>query len=348
MKYITILSLSFAFISCLKNDSSESTSKQNISKVITTKAFTAKQEFDNLVEDKPALTMGYDRTLGMDFTWNTKHLDKFGNIIYQEDLNLNDKGEQEVYRKITKEYFDPEQRKLSRIFDESKIYGKTEEKYVRNDQGQLQEILKTRNEKLDEKTVYTYNEVGQRTKRELFKEAGIYEINLYIYDSPSLTDGNVKQETHKVFGDDGYTEELEYERTKDNKILKLRRKYFENEKLQSDVTTSYTAFIKDFPTMEVREGYDSPTTYTDGTVIQSEPYRMTTKYALNDNGDIIEYKSIVERLTKAEKRSVFDFDLITIYKCDYTYNENKDWIKLIFSPEPKIKYIISRDIKYLD
>ncbi|MCX6253702.1 MAG: hypothetical protein NTV31_04405 [Bacteroidia bacterium] len=84
------------------------------------------------------------------------------------------------------------------------------------------------------------------------------------------------------------------------------------------------------------------------------PARTKIEIKLNSYGDIIEYKWVVKDLIdKVHYESIlegltYQFD----YQLEYTYNEKKDWTKIIFKVNnirPDVQeYIITREIQYID
>jgi len=347
MKYSILLYIIFlVHISCNKKATEKPTIQNRALKVITTKVYQAKQEFDKLVQDKPIREIAgiFKNEV---YTWSTKHFDQYGNIIYQECLEPNETGEGRAFRKITKEYFDSSKGQLSRVIEETESWWTFEEKYIRNPQGRLQEKHVMINGRLDTKTIFTYNELGQKIKMEAYKENGLYEITIYTYDTNSLNKNNIVNEIHEVKGDYNYKEDITYKRDSNNHILNTERKYYEGGVLESEISTTYLDFVDGFATKVIRQGYYPPKKYTNGTITKSEPFKEENIYILNDNKDIIEYST--KRTTLSKEKGAFSSFAPSFppNKYEYTYNDRNEWIKL-FVKEMTATYIINREIKYFD
>jgi hypothetical protein len=283
--------------------------KDETVKIIKTKTYSTKPEFDKIVADKPEYNIGYDKTLGLDFSFSKKHFDKYNNVIYQEDFQLNNKNEEETIRTISYNFYSAKEEKLSSEKLEGKLYGEYNyTEYVRDEKGQLIEIRVQSLNKLQKKTICSYNDSGQRIKEEVYEENGLGETQLFFYDSPSLVKGNLIKLVRTGSINDNWKQEILYEYNKDNKISKQDRKYFEFGKLISDLTTEYYDYSGEIATKKIIESYDAPTTLSDGTIKDSRQYKSVIKISLNDNEDISEYTEEMG-------------GLVTTYKCDYTYNE---------------------------
>lgn len=350
MKWTSILNFCIlTILSCSHADKGKEPNKSDASKIIITKAFSAKRHFDNWIEDKPAYNMGYDETITMDFSWNKRHYDKFDNVIYEERFSLNKDSSENIYRKTTFDYYDAKTGKLKQIQEEGQFPGTIKKDFIRRSDGLLTEIKATNSDKLFEKTIFTYNEYGQRIKREVYKEDGLYEYNSYKYDNTS-NDGKLISERHEVFGDYNYREDFTYERNDANLILKMNRKYFEKNILKSELTTTYFDYKNEFATKIVEEGYYSPTTWTDGTVVESTPHKKVITFQLNSNNDILSYTlQMIEANSNPDEFSnkIKLQPLRVVYECDYKYNSNGDWTQLIFKVSKNDIYIINREIQYL-
>jgi hypothetical protein len=347
-KFLTTAAVVSILSSCSVDSPSNALKPANAVKAFKTRVFYAKNQFDEIVSDKPAYRMGYGGTLGMDFTWNTKYIDEFDNVILQEDFMLDSSGNENVYRKTYRDYFSPIDHKLSSIRTEE---GKrvTKETYLRNDKGTLLTLKKEKAGALDQKVQFSYNDTGQRVKVEVFKEDGLVEMTSYVYDLPSFENGKIVKEVHEVLGKDGYREEFEYERANENLITRLRARVFYDGKLQSDIVTLNSNFVKSFATRRIEEGYNSPTKSVDGTVYPSTPFKMTSMFTLNEEGNVIGYTSELEDSGEFSGDDLLrSFRSLTEYKCQYVYDENRNWIKLVFSPNVKDKYILTREITYFE
>jgi hypothetical protein len=285
----------------------------------------------------------------MDFSWSKRHYDQYENIIYEERFSLNKDSSEYIHRKITLDYYDAKTGKLNKIIEEGKFKGAIHKDYIRRNDGKLTEILTTNSGKLIEKTIVTYNEFDQRKKIEVYKENGLYEYNSYTYDNTS-DKAKLISERHEVFGDYNYREDFTYERDESDIILKTNRKYYEKNLLKSDLTMTYSDYKDKFATKIIEEGYYSPTTWTDGRVVESPPHKKVVTYELNDKGDITSYTlQMIETESNpdAYTSKIKLQPLKVVYECDYKYNAKGDWTQLIFKVSKNDIYIINRDIQYL-
>lgn len=339
---------------CTNNEKNKTLDSSKIVKIVKTSAFTAKNEFDKLVPDEPVYDLGYDRTMGLDFSWRIKHSDEFDNILCLEKYRQNKKGEEEVLETVYNKYFSSSEGKLSNVKID-KIFGITEKKYNRNEEGVLMEIQTLENGKMDEKIICTYNEFGQKVKEEIYQESGLVKSFQYTYDIPSLSNGNIIKEIHHSIGKYKYRIEYDYYWSESNHLIKSKRKYYQDGKLLSDLVTHYESYVGNIATKEITEGYNLifdtlSREYIDEELIQQRLYRTTIDKSLNSYGDITKYIRFSKHIDQDGneiKRSLL-YDIGDVYECEYTYNKRNDWIKVLLSVDPFTKYIIIREITYID
>jgi hypothetical protein len=336
---------------CSRQTAQISEADESIVKVITTRAYTARNEFDKIVKDKPTTNMGYDESLGMDFGWSTKHFDRHGNVVYQEYFFQDETQKEVVFRKVTKKFYAPKEGKLEFAKAEGTGGEVTEQQYVRANDGRLEELRTIVKDELEEKSLHSYNSFGQRITIETFKQGGISEKKTYLYESTEFTATPIS-EIQEVYGDPNYRIEFSYERDESGRLVRLMKKYLESGQLKSDYTTSYSDYDGDIATTVIKEGYDSPSEWADenGGVQKNPPYhyRKAVSIKLNENRDIVEYKANIEPLQLHVEDKFTPGYVQQLYVCEYTYNDRQEWIELVFSPDRKTKYIVSREIKYLD
>ena len=299
----------------------------SVVKIVKTKTYSTRKEFDKLVTDKPVYELGYDEKMGIDASWCLKQFDKFNNVLYQEDYFLKDNNEESILRKKTFEYYLPQEKELSKsiLYDKDEFVGT----YIRNNIGQLTEIRNTVNDKLKQKTIYSYNNVGQRIKKEVFVENGLVELENYQFDFLSKQDGQIIKKTHQQLGEFNFYQEFEFEYNANHQVVKERKKNYEKGSLKSDVTKSFFEYVSDRAKRLEIEGYDGY--YMNG-VYKQFTINSHVIYMINLNGDI-------------EKCQIHDEHLTTI-SCEYTYNDRKDWTKAILQTNSAI-YIVIREITYL-
>lgn len=310
----------------------------NVTKIITSRTYCAKNEFDKVIKDEPCYNIGYDKTLGpnYDFSWNRKHFDGYGNAVYEEHFTLDKNGKEVVYMKTTRKYSNAKESKLELLKNEY-TSSVSEEQYLRGKDDRLEELRKSIDGKLYEKYLFFYNEKDQRITMEKYQKNGLFEKTTYRYDSPSFTPSG---ETVEAYDDqDDYRPKqivIEYERNEKHQDTKVRkREYWKNDKRNSDLTTIFSNYIGDIPTKKVTEGYGSPPAYSDGRVAERTQDKWTTSISVDKNNNILEYRTSYLGLRGR------------LYICEYKYNDRKDWIQLILT-DSKVKYIITRDIKYIE
>lgn len=340
---ITVLILNFS-ISCISNSHPQSV------KIINTRAYSTKQEFDKFVINEPVYDLGYDKTMGMDFSWRTRHFDKYNNLIYIETFNQDKNGEEEITTRTTQEYYSPSERKLSLIEEKWNDEGLFTKEYIRNNKGQLLELKELTNNKLTNKTIFTYNLYGQCIKEEIFTENGLFESTTYDYQSTSPTADNIIKSVRERFGKEKTRRETTYERNNNNLVTKEIFKYYNNFRLATDVTTYYSDYEKKVATKITTEGFDGFLVPADQRV---DNQKSTTEIVLNKFGDIIHYKYKSFRINDISNVTLLDQVGVTKdYQYEYTYNERNDWTKIILKvnlfPGKFDQFIIVREIKYLD
>lgn len=355
--FILFVTLSLGAYSCASKSDDYSSAQDAIVKIIKTKCYSTRTSFDKLDKDKPEYDMGYDETIEMDFSFSTKYLDKYDNVIKLENFMLDSTGNERIYRTTTYQYYSPEKKQLALVKIKSD-YGNEENKYIRDNTGLLIEIIKSTGEKMFEKTVYKYSSSGQAIKKEVYREKGLKESFEYIYDSPKKDSGRIIKEIETNYGP-SFTVEREYRWTEEGKNTSTRIKEFENGQLLSDLTFYYKKNSGDIVTEEVIEGYNAPLKEVsqDGTVkkiVKCEPFRGTTIKTIDKHYNILTYSYSTEDLNEKgqvipKKKLGLLSDIYPnprIYECKYTYNQKGDWIELLFSADNQ-KYLVFREIKYL-
>jgi len=354
MKQIFILLNIVIILGCDSKSRDNSSSEDKAVIIIKTKAYTTKPNFDKLTFDRPMYNLGYDEIISMDFSWSVKYFDKYNNMIKLEKFNLDSNGSEKIYTTKVYQYYSPEKNQLSYVKIKND-WGNEEEKYIRDSNGQLKEIIKNSSDTMNEKTVYTYNSTRQKIKKETYKQNGLVESFEYVYDSPQKDNSHVIKEIRYY---SNYRVETEYKWLND-KITSGRRKYFEDEKLVSDMTTYYKNYVGNVPTEEIAEGIDNSLKQVseDGSVlrtIEGTPFRRKVVKTLDDHKNILTYSTLIEDIDENGQTiapSSFDLGLGThrqrIYECKYTYNQKNHWTELLFSADNQ-KYLVVREITYLD
>jgi len=321
----------------------------SIVKIIKTSAYEAENEFDEIVPGEPVYDLGYDRTMGLDFSWRIEHFDKYNNIIYKERFHLNDYGEEEVYGKVINEYYSLGEGKLSkRIIDE---YGITEIKYIRDEEGRVLEIQTINNDKLFEKTIYAYNESGQRIREEKFKKDGLDKIGEFYYNSEDK-EGKIIKEIHSWQKEiSKYTIEWNYEWYEDGLLYKSRKRCYEFGKVITDLFSQYENYHGAIASKESTTGFETPDAILSGKSQEDAKYDVdySIERIYNNNGDLVRYiksSEYCDDYITGEQSYPYT---IQDYRCEYIYNKKYNWIKAILFPLPisTDSFIIIREIVYL-
>src|SRR5690554_5689901 len=78
-----------------QNDTLES----RVKKVIKTRAYTLKTNFDELTYDEPIFQLGFQNVLGdiSDGIWTIQYFDKHNNILKKEHIRLDDNKKEKIY-----------------------------------------------------------------------------------------------------------------------------------------------------------------------------------------------------------------------------------------------------------
>lgn len=313
-------------------------------KVVKTRAYTAKAHFDELTFDEPVYQfVGYQELLGdidCSHVWTIQYFDQHNNILKVERVRLDDNEEEKIEMTTIYEYYSLEKGLLSSVKNESNLVGQFGEKYIRNENGDLLEIIRQHNDETKEKTKYLYNSTNQLIKEEIYKENGIAESIEYTYDSPLTVVGRLIRK-EKVSGED-YRRETDYELSDEGLVVSKRSKIYQDGGLFSDITTIYEDYIGDVATKEIRKGSSKPT------LISVDAYgRKVDEHGGGDVETIIIKEldargNIIKQIEKESGGSELNnFDI------KYTYNDNGDWIKLLIKTNYG-QYIFVRDIEYVN
>ena len=169
--FICIISISC--LSCTENKLKTKPFSSSVVKIIKTTTYSTKTEFNELKTKDPEYDLVYDKKIGTDLKWNIKHLDKYSNIIYQENFTVDSNGKAKITCQIINEYYSNKDSKLSSVTKNMDNYI-TKELYIRNSKGILTEIRTYDNNELRDKEVFQYNKFGQRIKSELFVKEGLH------------------------------------------------------------------------------------------------------------------------------------------------------------------------------
>jgi hypothetical protein len=347
-RIITLATILLTFSSyCFSQTNPIADSK--VVKIIKTKAFSAKQNFDKLVVAQPAYDMGYDMTIGMDFSWSIKHFDKFGNIVKLISFMVDKYGVEKILETTNYSYYSPKEHKLSIVKTKGDLdLRKTN--VIRDDEGKRIKEEMFLGAEMHEKKVYTYNETSQRIKEDLYRKNGIFETIEYTYDSPSLVNGKVILEVIRNFKHN-YTYEYFYSWSNEGELISRNFKHYENEILKAENITNYNSYINKIATEEV-----TVRSRTDDLSIKTTDI---IERVLNEKNDIIKYSetiSIVDVDINEQKSGIrlrYPIQDIKVYSCDYTYNKRGDWEKLLFSADNSIaegnsSFLIFREIQYFE
>lgn len=331
--------------------SQEDTLDGNVKKIIKTRAYTVKNHFDELTSDQPIYDMGYQAILGemSKQLWTTQYFDKYGNTIKIEHFRLDDDGKEKTNMVSIYEYYSLEKGLISLVTTKSDLVGLLEERYIRNENGDLLEVVKLHNGEMSEKKKYSYNNSNQQIKEELYENQGLVEVIQYTYDSSEKNFGRlIKKENQNLKND--YRRETEYEFSDDGIVIKSRSKYYQDGELFSDFTTTYSDYIGEVATKEIRDGFSKPTLVSvDANGLKSEhgggSQRMLITKELDDRGNLI--KQVEEGLQKKNDNPLLMGFNNSAFEMNYTYNERGDWSQLLFK-HGFTNSLIVRDIEYLD
>ena len=362
MKYLVLYFFVLSTIGCSQNESTKININNNIVKIITTRAYEANRKFEKLELGEPVKNLGFDKKMGLDWSWRKEYIDQYGNILRSETVDLpNQKTNSKTV--ILKNYFQPDSHKLSSIktfqIAESDTTSLNFEQFIRNQSGQLIEIqksyfdFKTKKDKIIEKVIFSYNKFGDKIKFETFENDGLKEKTEYVYDQTNIELRQLTKEVHESFGKFEFKEIFEYEKRKIDKTLKYNRKYYENNKLLSSKNFILSDYKFDIPSITIIEGYDDINSTVeilpDGSKVNQkfdkpESFKSTILKKTDLNGNVIEY-DLVKQLFGEQYNELSNIH--TNYKCKYTYNDKRDWIQIDFSPYNEVRYIIQREIEYL-
>lgn len=312
----------------------------------TTRAYKAQQEFDSLVIGEPEFSLGYDQTMGLDFSWRTMHFDKYNNIVYIETLSLDEKGNEKISSHTSQIYFSPREKKLDRVIEKMDFGGTNIKEYIRNQQGQLIELREFYNNELTQKTIYHHNSYGQRIKEETFGKNGLLKTISYFFNSPQDSSQYYAKSIFETVSENNkLSQETYYERDENYQLRKESFKSFTNNQLMTNLVYSYLDYNNGKATKIITEGFNklSPTE-------EADTFQGIMHKTFNNIGDIIDFNYSTNSLNKRKSNNLLD-DLVLRqnYRCQYTYNDKNDWIKIILTTKilQTDQYIITREIKYL-
>ena len=330
---------------CASKNQDSLSNEEKVVKIIKTKAYTTRPDFDKLAIDRPTYDMGYDRTLGMDLSWGVQYFDKYGNILKWEKFKYDTTDDENIYKTIYYHYYNPQEKKLSLIKTDMGNWGSSEQKFIRNEDGRLVECITTTGSAMDEKILYSYNSSGKKIKKDVYEKEGKTESYEYVYDLPFKDSSNLVKEVCTNIKRN-YKTETEKKWSSDGKIILERYKVISAGKLITDMTFNYSKHVGEIPLEETRIGFQ--------TVIVGDPTVVRQKIVreLNNNQDIVKYK--MEELDEKGKviqptilKEISNIAMYRGHELKYTYNDKNDWVELLLSAHNQ-KYIIVRDIKYLD
>ena len=201
--------------SCASKSQDNFSTENKVVKITKIKVYTAKQDFDKLTIGEPVFNMSHDDNLDMDLNWETRYFDKYNNVLKLENFQIDNNGKEKIYRTIYYQYYSPQENKLS---SRKTIIGsddEVEEKYIRNSDGLLTEIIKIGKYKEQQKKLFTHNATGQQVKEEVYEQKGLKESSEYTYDSPQKDKAHMIKEVNIHYDLDrkekGISNDLNYE-----------------------------------------------------------------------------------------------------------------------------------------
>lgn len=356
------LFLSVVLFSCTKNNPKMTPYNDSIKKIIITRTYTTKTEFNELKLNSPVYNgLGYDKSVGLELDWTINHLDKYSNIIYQEEFMYDTITNREIVtRKVTNEYYSDKDHKLSKVTIDNLKFGFITKLYLRNNLGILIEINKFDGKHLNEKTVFYLNEINQRIKEEVYEKDGLSAVYNYVYDKPSLKDGKIIQETYvkyenppNKFLSEWHREETDYIWDDSGKLNMTHIRYYQEGVKLSDYTTTYKDYIGDIASVVIKKGFENIFLSRDknnkiDTSKFGPSFYSILKLDINEKGDISKVDSKVQYLSKSGAPINY-YPILSLGGTivEYLYNERNDWIKLILTSPLGEKYISTREIIYL-
>lgn len=354
--FVVLYSLIGLLSSCSFGNRSDALNEKVV-KIIKTRAYTAKVHFDESTFDEPVYQIGGYQDLLSDIdgshVWTIQYLDKHNNVLKVERIRLGDGANEEIEMTTINEYFSEEGGLLSMIEKESKLVGQFREKYIRNENGDLLEVIKQHNDEITEKIKFLYNASNQLIKEETYEEGGIREAIEYTYDSPQKDIGKVIRKESENFRDD-YRRETDYELSEEGFVLKKRSKYYQDGSLYSEFTTIYEDYIGEIATREIQDGFSGPTLVSENANGTKSEYGGGPKQTLiikelDAKGNIIkqtekELGSTPQIQSKIDISSRNSFNNVQM---EYAYNDRDEWTRLLFKTG-SLEYIIIRDIEYIN
>ncbi|NWJ52970.1 MAG: hypothetical protein HXX14_19125 [Bacteroidetes bacterium] len=352
MRLLAIFFVIISAISC-KNTPPPVQYNSNVVKIIKTKAFSLKKEFNEWVINKPefySLEGLGDNRFHKDFTWSTKYIDLFNNVIYREKFVIDEKGNEKIFSKISYDYSNPKEHKISKITtikSHEPMNDTLIEIYKRDVKGVLQEVQNFNGIYLENKTVFSYNDCGQNTKIEEFEKKGLKKEYIYKYDKPSLNEGKKISTIINWYKIDSINQYLsskstyEYYWNKKKQLIKEHSRCWVQDVETENLEIKYSDFIEKKPTTITSDGIQGITYQIDthGQVSKDQhlpSMHRIEKITYNVKGDVISFRS-----------NTNSFGGNWENKLEYTYNKKNDWVKIILSMGDD-RYLITQDIKYID
>ena len=294
--------------SCASKSQDNFSTENKVVKITKIKVYTAKQDFDKLTIGEPVFNMRHDDNLDMDLNWETRYFDKYNNVLKLENFQIDNNGKEKIYRTIYYQYYSPQENKLS---SRKTIMGSDneEEKYIRNSDGLLTEIIKIGKYKEQQKTLFTHNATGQRVKEEVYEEKGLKKSFEYTYDSPQEDKGHIIKEininydlTNKNVSDDNYESysvKIEREWSNEGKLISSSAQELKNGEVLFDNKYYYKQYVGDIAIKIIVEGFHPPAKevnlldlergISNETIVgERQFFRHEITKTLNTNNDIIE------------------------------------------------------------
>jgi len=351
----------FFVVACILSCRAESSSTRDtvepsvVTKIVKTRTFSAKQEFENLVPFEPApnLSLGPSSgfTLEMDLSWSNRYFDEHGNLVKHEKVSVDKAGNESIY--ATSEFFFsiPKDGQLER-----EITGDNEVLYFCDSLGRTTQIIKKYRDEIKEKVLLSYSEsTGELKRKEVFERDGLIESTDYFSDVINLID------SQRILNHvDKYRIDREVQAgVRGKKVKSIERKYNDlaGIKLISELVTEYDEYVGDTPTKETTSGFTSSvTTFGDGRseLTFGNPSKTTILRELNERDDLVKYIQIYEQLEQTNEATSASKPLlegnspdVQVYTGFYYYNEYNDWVELILNTGGK-KFIVKREITYVD
>ncbi|MEZ5007168.1 MAG: hypothetical protein R2753_03335 [Chitinophagales bacterium] len=345
--------LVFTIIGCLNRNGEIDNGL--VSKIITTKTYDAKIEFDSLVIGKPQTWLGYDETIGEDYSWSRKHFDKYNNLILEEKIRTKPNGEDEYETDKKYEYYNFEKGALESVYDH---WRNEREEIIRNESDDVLEIRKYEEDSLIEKSIInTINDSIKEVKS--FKQNGLSSTITYIFNKINGENKTTFYKNEMI----GSLETIKYKYSFTGDLIKEISEKYDEGKLVRKSSVDYSDFVNDKPCLIISENYDIEERFftrrnddpSTDEVIRPHPFTRDTIYKTFDSyGNLKSFRKKSIDLDVDGKEIDKDFldqfveglSGANSFELDYSYNDHDDWIKLILTNGKGDKYIVIRDIEY--